>query len=55
MPTRAEITSAPPPSALDAEDKTQAAMSRLKALSTAERLALKAVSAAAEPSSRDPP
>ena len=43
MPTRAEITPAPPPSLLDAEDKTQAAMSRLKALSSAECLALKAV------------
>jgi len=53
MPTRAEITPARPPSLLDAEDKTQAAMSRLKALSSAECLALKAVSAAAEPSSRD--
>ena len=53
MPTRAEITPAPPPSLLDAEGKTQAAMSRLKALSSAECLALKAVTAPDEPSSRN--
>ena len=53
MPTRAEITPPPPPSLLDAEDNTQAAMSRLKALSSAECLALKAVTAPDEPSSRD--
>jgi len=53
MPTRAEITPTPPPAALDSEDKTQEAMSKLKALSTGERFALKAVSAGNEPSSRD--
>jgi len=53
MPTRAEITPALPPSLLDAEDKTQAAMSRLKALSSAERSALKAVTAPADTRERD--
>ena len=53
MPTRAEITPAPPLSGLEAEDEAKTAMSRLKALSTAERFALKAISATTEPSSRD--
>jgi polyhydroxyalkanoate synthase len=53
MPTRAEITPAVPLSGLEAEEEEQAAMSRLEALSTAERFALRAISAATEPSSRD--
>ena len=53
MPTRAVITTAPTPSVSDADDKTRAAMSRLKALSSAERSALKAVTAPADTRERD--
>jgi polyhydroxyalkanoate synthase len=53
MPARTAITSATPVSAPGPEDKTQVATVRLKALSTAGHLALKAVSVAGEPSSRD--
>jgi polyhydroxyalkanoate synthase len=53
MPTPTAITPAPTPSVLHPEVKTQAATARLKSLLAAERLALKAASVAAEPSSRD--